>query len=174
MSSFSVPEPPAIKNRPSVNARDEYRKAQSNDRITANVDGARDPITVLIVVPTLDGGAADAGALELVRILGQAGHRAIVASSGGRLEPGLAADGAEMVRLNMASRNPLVIARNAFVLKHLIAQHRCTLVHALARSKRLRRLVYGSTSGVYGDCAGERIDETRPLRPARSSCNPAP
>jgi nucleoside-diphosphate-sugar epimerase len=40
------------------------------------------------------------------------------------------------------------------------------LVHALARSRRLRRLVYASTSGVYGDCAGERVGETRPLRPA--------
>lgn len=28
------------------------------------------------------------------------------------------------------------------------------------------RLVYISTSGVYGDCRGARIDETRPLRPA--------
>ena len=28
------------------------------------------------------------------------------------------------------------------------------------------RLVYISTTGVYGDCSGERIDETRPLRPA--------
>lgn len=28
-----------------------------------------------------------------------------------------------------------------------------------------QRLVYISTSGVYGDCAGERIDETRPPRP---------
>jgi nucleoside-diphosphate-sugar epimerase len=40
------------------------------------------------------------------------------------------------------------------------------LVQALARSGRVRRLVYGSTSGVYGDCAGARIDETRPIRPA--------
>jgi nucleoside-diphosphate-sugar epimerase len=40
------------------------------------------------------------------------------------------------------------------------------LVHALARSPRLRRLVYGSTSGVYGDTGGAWIDETRPLRPA--------
>jgi nucleoside-diphosphate-sugar epimerase len=39
------------------------------------------------------------------------------------------------------------------------------LVAALARSARLRRLVYGSTSGVYGDCDGARVDETRPLRP---------
>ena len=40
------------------------------------------------------------------------------------------------------------------------------LVHALARSPRLRRLVYGSTSGVYGDTGGAWIDETWPLRPA--------
>ena len=40
------------------------------------------------------------------------------------------------------------------------------LVRALGRSSRLRRLVYASTSGVYGDCGGERINETRALRPA--------
>ncbi len=28
-----------------------------------------------------------------------------------------------------------------------------------------KRLVYVSTSGVYGDCAGERVAETRPLNP---------
>ena len=40
---------------------------------------------------------------------------------------------------------------------------------ALLRGLRLRALprtlVYGSTSGVYGDCKGERVDETRSLRP---------
>ncbi len=40
------------------------------------------------------------------------------------------------------------------------------LVQALARANRVRRLVYGSTSGVYGDCGGARIDETRSVRPA--------
>ncbi|MEP7138300.1 MAG: SDR family oxidoreductase [Caldimonas sp.] len=40
------------------------------------------------------------------------------------------------------------------------------LVRALARSTRLRRLVYGSTTGVYGDCGGALVDETRALRPA--------
>lgn len=40
------------------------------------------------------------------------------------------------------------------------------LIEALARSPRLQRLVYASTSGVYGDCAGERVDETRHLAPA--------
>lgn len=30
-------------------------------------------------------------------------------------------------------------------------------------SREVRRLVYVSTSGVYGDCQGERVSETRPL-----------
>ena len=42
------------------------------------------------------------------------------------------------------------------------------LLHTLARrgDGHVRRIVYGSTSGVYGDCAGARIDETRPVNPA--------
>ena len=39
------------------------------------------------------------------------------------------------------------------------------LLSALARGGRVRRLVYASTSGVYGDCGGERFDETRPVNP---------
>ena len=40
------------------------------------------------------------------------------------------------------------------------------LLQALARQGRVRRIVYGSTSGVYGDCAGARFDETRAVNPA--------
>ena len=40
------------------------------------------------------------------------------------------------------------------------------LVQALARGGRVRRLVYVSTSGVYGDCEGARFDETRTVLPA--------
>jgi nucleoside-diphosphate-sugar epimerase len=39
------------------------------------------------------------------------------------------------------------------------------LLNALARGGRVSRLVYASTSGVYGDCAGMRFDETRAVRP---------
>jgi nucleoside-diphosphate-sugar epimerase len=40
------------------------------------------------------------------------------------------------------------------------------LLQALARSARVRRIVYASTSGVYGDTGGARFDETRATRPA--------
>ena len=43
------------------------------------------------------------------------------------------------------------------------------LIAALAKAKSLpQQLVYISTSGVYGDCAGELVAETRPLRPQTS------
>ncbi|HSI56126.1 MAG TPA: SDR family oxidoreductase [Ideonella sp.] len=40
------------------------------------------------------------------------------------------------------------------------------LLQALARRTRPSVMVYASTSGVYGDAAGARFDETRPVHPA--------
>ena len=40
------------------------------------------------------------------------------------------------------------------------------LLQALARGARVRRLVYASTTGVYGDAAGASFDETRSVAPA--------
>ena len=39
------------------------------------------------------------------------------------------------------------------------------LLEALARKGRVHCLVYGSTSGVYGDCGGAHFDETRGVNP---------
>lgn len=95
---------------------------------------AADPITVLIVTPTLDAGAADVGAVELVRILKNAGHRAIVVSRAGRLVADVTAAGAEFVALNVASKNPLRMLRNAIVLIRLARERDCDVIHALGRA----------------------------------------
>lgn len=39
------------------------------------------------------------------------------------------------------------------------------LLATLSQGQRPQRLIYISTSGVYGDCNGERVEETRPLNP---------
>jgi glycosyltransferase involved in cell wall biosynthesis len=91
-------------------------------------------LTALIAVPTTDAGAADEGVLHLAEILAHAGHHPIVASSGGRLEAGLAEAGAELIRLDLASRNPGVIARNTAALFRLLRQRRCDVVHAHGRT----------------------------------------
>lgn len=92
------------------------------------------PLTALILAPTLHAGAADAGAIELVRILRRNGHRAIVASNGGRLENEVTAAGAEFVRLDVADFNPIFIARAAFALKRLIREKGCDIIHAHGRA----------------------------------------
>jgi glycosyltransferase involved in cell wall biosynthesis len=92
------------------------------------------PLTVLIAVPSLEAGAADAGTVQLVRILVAGGHRPIVASSGGRMVPEVAALGAEFVSMNLASQNPIVMTSNAMVLTRLVRKRRCDVIHAHGRA----------------------------------------
>ncbi|MDD2915129.1 MAG: SDR family oxidoreductase [Gallionella sp.] len=50
--------------------------------------------------------------------------------------------------------------------RELAVDHRTqNLLAALSRSAPPERLIYISTSGVYGDCGGDRIYETHPLNP---------
>ena len=110
------------------------------DAIPHAVTATHIPITVLIVVPTLDGGAADAGAIELVRILSEAGHHAIVVSRAGRLVADVTAAGGEFVPLDVSSNNPAVILRSAFLLTRLARERRCMAIHALGRVGGLERV----------------------------------
>ena len=123
---------PAVKDRPSVIARGDSSEPGSDAK--ARAQQARDPIAVLIVVPTLDGGAADVGALGLVRILTAAGHRAIVASQAGRLVADVTAAGGEFLSLDLASNNPFRMLRSAAALNRIARARKCDVIHALGRS----------------------------------------
>ena len=91
-------------------------------------------IRVLIVAPALEAGAADAGAVELTRVLQHAGHHAIVVSNAGRLVADINAAGAEFVPLDVATTNPIRILRSVFALRKLARDKRCDCIHALGRS----------------------------------------
>jgi glycosyltransferase involved in cell wall biosynthesis len=106
------------------------------------------PLTVLIAVPTVEVGAADEGAVDLATILKGAGHHPIVVARGGRLEPALAEAGVDMIRLDMASRNPAVIARNAAALFRLVRARRCDVVHAHGRTAAWSALAAARLAGV--------------------------
>jgi glycosyltransferase involved in cell wall biosynthesis len=131
MSSLSAPEMPAVEDSPSVIARADAAEPGTNKTQT---QPAYDPINVLIVVPTLDGGAADVGALGLVRILKQAGHRAIVVSQAGRLVADVTTAGGEFIPLDLAGHNPLRMLRNAVALNRIARERECDAIHALGRS----------------------------------------
>src|SRR4051794_36157205 len=90
--------------------------------------------TVLQVVPALDAGGVEQTTLDVAAAIVAAGGRALVASSGGRLEEALAARGGELVRLPVQSKNPFTLAADALALSALIRREGVDLVHARSRA----------------------------------------
>jgi nucleoside-diphosphate-sugar epimerase len=123
--------------------------------------------TLLIV------GCGDVG-MRVLRLLPPGWRVFATTSQRGRMAE-LRASGAQPVLANLDQPASLRrLAHLASAVLHLApppAQGRTdprtrALVQALARGGRVRRLVYASTSGVYGDAGGARFDETRPVAPA--------
>jgi glycosyltransferase involved in cell wall biosynthesis len=100
---------------------------------TSPAAAAAKPLTVLIVTPSLHAGAADAGVVQLVRILASGGYRSIVVSSGGRLVDEVTAAGATFIPMKVNRTNPIAIIHNALALARIARQHRCDVIHAHAR-----------------------------------------
>ncbi len=107
-----------------------------------------DCLTVLIVAPSLEVGAADAGAVGLTRVLTDSGHRAIVASRAGRLVADVTAAGGEYVALDLASNNPMVMLHNTAVLIRLARERKCDAIHALGRAAAWSAWLAARLSGV--------------------------
>src|SRR6188474_3302225 len=109
---------------------------------------ARDSTGVLVVVPTLDVGAADAGAVELVRILSSAGFRTIIVSRAGRLVTDITTAGGEFVPLDVSSNNPLLMLRNAIKLTRMVRDRRCRVIHAFGRAGAWSSLIAARLCGI--------------------------
>ncbi len=136
---------------PSSSPRERPAAARSSAAPALNLVGGtavaprQDAITVMIVVPTLEVGAAEIGAVELVRILQGAGHHAIVVARAGRLLADINAAGATYVPLDVASKNPFVMLRNAAALIRLARERDCDIIHALGRA------------GAWSACVAARL-----------------
>lgn len=135
-------QPPAIDLMPSSAG------ARAPETSPASAGPTSRALNVLIVTPTLHAGAADAGAVQLARILVGAGHRPIVVANGGRMTDEVIAAGASFVPLNVASTNPAIMIRNAFILMRLIRAHRCDVIHAHARAPAWSAYVAARRTGI--------------------------
>lgn len=89
---------------------------------------------ILQVIPSLVTGGAERGCVDVAAAIQRAGGRAIVASAGGPMVRELERAGARHVTLPLASKNPMVIRRNADRLAKLIADERVDIVHARSRA----------------------------------------
>lgn len=117
-------------------------------------------VTLLQVVPRLDGGGSEQAAVEITQALTRAGASSLVATEGGRLATAIAEAGGEIVPLPVASKNPLTILANARRLATLIAERDVDLVHARSRApawsaflaaRRTGRPFVTTYHGAYGD-----------------------
>jgi len=141
MSSLPAPDFPAAEQRPAA-------KARAVQAARPTPAAGETPITVLIVVPSLEVGAADAGAVTLTRMLTESGNRAIVASRAGRMVADITAAGGEFVALDLASNNPMVMLRNTAVLIRLARERKCDAIHALGRAAAWSAWLAARLSGI--------------------------
>lgn len=116
--------------------------------------------TILQILPSLETGGAERTAVDVAAALVAAGHRALVASEGGRMVAELEAAGGEPVRFPAATKNPLAMLANAGRLAALIRRERVDLVHArsrapawvaLAAARRARVPFVTTFHGAYGE-----------------------
>ncbi len=92
------------------------------------------PPAVLQILPSLVSGGAERGTVELAGALAAAGWGSYVASSGGPMAHEVARAGGTHLTLPLASKNPLVMRRNATALARLIRRFGIDIVHARSRA----------------------------------------
>ena len=117
-------------------------------------------------------GCGDVG-LRVLRLLRGRWRTIVLTSSPGRLEALRAAGALPLVGDLDDPRTLGRLGALADTVLHLAPPpsrgtedpRTAALLRALARGGRVQRLVYASTTGVYGDCGGQWIDETRTPRP---------
>ena len=122
--------------------------------------------TILQIIPSLDAGGAERTTIDIAAGLAEAGARAIVASSGGRLVAELQAKGGEWLRFPANTKNPLKLAANISRLKRLCRAENVALVHArsrapawsaLAASRSLKLPFVTTYHGIYAGKAAPKL-----------------
>lgn len=92
------------------------------------------PRSVLQVLPALETGGVERGAVDIAAAVAAAGWRALVASSGGAMVRELVRAGAEHVTLPLARKSPFALRANVAPLAALIESEGVDIVHARSRA----------------------------------------
>ncbi|MHB1217701.1 MAG: glycosyltransferase family 4 protein [Alphaproteobacteria bacterium] len=89
---------------------------------------------MLQVLPALETGGAERGAVDVACALAAAGGHAFVASAGGRLVRELERNGAKHIVLPVKTKNPFVMHANAGRIARLAQQLKVDIIHARSRA----------------------------------------
>ncbi len=89
-------------------------------------------LSVAQLLPALNGGGVERGALEVARELVKRGHRSIVISAGGRLVPKLVSAGSEHLAWPLGVKSPLTL-RWVWPLRRWLTEQRIDILHIRSR-----------------------------------------
>jgi glycosyltransferase involved in cell wall biosynthesis len=92
----------------------------------------RQKLTIVQLVPSLDSGGVERGALEVSEALTRRGHRSIIISSGGRLVDKLTAAGGEHICWEIGKKTPLTL-KWVWPLRQLLRHQQVDILHARSR-----------------------------------------
>ena len=90
--------------------------------------------TILQVVPALISGGVERGTLEIAKKIIDSGNYSIITSAGGPLVEPLEQDGSKHIIMNVMSKNPFTIWRNARKITDVIRDNNVDIVHARSRA----------------------------------------
>jgi len=90
------------------------------------------PLTVIQLLPALNGGGVERGTLEIGKYLVQQGHRSIVISAGGRMVEQLIKEGSEHIEADIGAKK-LSTLRQIFRLRKLFLELRPDILHFRSR-----------------------------------------
>lgn len=93
---------------------------------------AEQRLTVLQLLPALEGGGVERGTLEVARELVQRGHRSLVMSGGGQLVSRLTGQGSEHFEWPIGAKSPWTL-RWVRPLRRFLAEQKVDIVHARSR-----------------------------------------
>ncbi len=97
---------------------------------TAEMAGKK--LTVVQMLPALEGGGVERGTLEVARALMHAGHRSIVISAGGRMVEQLLTQGSEHLCRDVGHKS-LFTARHIWFLRRYLQENQVDILHLRSR-----------------------------------------
>ena len=122
-------------------------EAPSSNPDTQTARSGKVPV-VLQILPSLQTGGVERGAVEVARAITEAGWQAIVASSGGQMVHEVQRAGALHIDFPADSKNPIQMWRNVNRLVALIKEHEVDILHARSRAPAWSALSAARKTGI--------------------------
>ena len=105
-----------------------YRDLQENRQLRRS----KKILTVLQMLPELEGGGVERGTLEMGKYLAAHGHRSLVISGGGRMVDQLEREGSTHITMRVGEKSPICL-RSLLPLRRLLKREQVDILHLRSR-----------------------------------------